>query len=116
MKYAHTEKEIEKVLKKVVEVSEEVEENIWVCIGDGKNPHPPIISYGWTCPFCESIGDYEFTIKELEKEVEDKTAIGDVLEEDNEILKNEVGEVEKKYDSTYEKLMEAYRIYPELGI
>ena len=114
MPHLHTEKEIEKHLHDIANLDEGAD--ITVCIGQRSEPHPPILIYGWSCPYCDSIGDYEFSLKELNKELEEAKASVEVLEEDKAQLEVDFAEEQKSHNEIYEKLMEVYRVYPECGI
>lgn len=116
-------KELEEHLKRIVSMTEESTHNIWVCSGDGKNPHHPIISYGWCCPFCDTIGELNFDVSEKEKEREEferelRNALEkiEVLDDDATERDSELQDAVEKRDEYYEKLMDAYERYPELGI
>lgn len=115
-----TDTEIEDALH---EIANESDADIWVCRGDGKNPHKPIIGYGWDCPFCESIGDSNFAYEELEKDNDEAKDGINRLSEKIESLDEEVVDLTTalesattERDENHEKLMEAYDRYPELGI
>ena len=116
-------KELEEYLKTIVNTTEENNHKVWVCSGDGRNTHTPIIGYGGGCPFCEYIGDSNFEYEEMKLERDEVKVTVDRLTEKLETLEEELEEAttnledcETKSEERNEKLLAIYEIYPECGI